>query len=277
MKNKGLVIFLIVLLAICVVFLSGLLFFSISGKKIKGPFGFFNTYKISTTKIYDKVYENDFKDIDIDTSAANIEIKTGSENKLVIYGEENLLSIDDANEILSLRYDSEPCHFFCFNIKSAKIVLYLKEEYNGKININNDYGDIDIEKFEHSKIQVDSAFGDTLVKGALDVVLSSSCGDIDIGEVENAEVHNNYGDINIKKITNKADIEDDCGDIEINEVDLKENSTIENNFGNIKIKKTNYIMIESIVSLGDNKFNKNNYKSDIVLNIKNDCGDIEVN
>lgn len=276
MKNKGLIIFIIVLLAICVIFLSGLLFLSISGKKIKGTFGLFNTYKISNTKIYEKVYENDFKDIDIDTSAANIEIKTGSENKVVIYGDEKLLSIDDITN-LSIRYDSEPCHFFCINIKSAKIEVYLKEEYNGKIDINNDYGDIEIADFKNSTVNVNSSFGDTKVRGAKEVSLSSSCGDIDIGEVENAEVHNNYGDISINKITNKASIKDDCGDIEIDEVDLKENSTIENNFGDIKVKKTNDIMIESKVSLGDNKVNKNNYKSDIVLNITNDCGDIEVN
>lgn len=276
MKNKGVIIFLIVLLAICVIFLSGLLFFSISGKKIKGTFGIFNNYKISNTKIYEKVYENDFKDINIDTSAANIEVKTGSENKVVIYGDEKLLSIDDITN-LSIRYDSEPCHFFCINIKSAKIEVYINEEYNGKIDINNVYGDIEIDNFKNAKVNIDSSYGETKVRGAKEVNLSSSCGDIEIGEVENAEVHNNYGDINISKITNKASIKDDCGDIEIDEVDLKENSTIENNFGDITVKRTNDIMIESKVSLGDNKVNKNNYKSDIVLNITNDCGDIEVN
>lgn len=276
MKNKGLIIFVIVLLIICILLLSGILFFSLSGKKINGVGRLFNTYRISNTRIYDKTYDDPFTSISIDTAAANIEIKKGNENKVVIYGEEDKLSIsDDTN--LSIRYDSEPCHFFCLNVTSSKIEVYLDETFKGDINIDNDYGDIEIDDFIYSKVKVDSSFGDTEISSAQSVDLSSSCGDIKVGEVGYALINNNYGDIKISKITEKANIEADCGDIKINEVDLKENSSIENNLGNIKIDRTNDIMIESKVSLGDNKVNNSNNKSDIILKITNDCGDIKVN
>ena len=47
--------------------------------------------------------------------------------------------------------------------------------------------------------------------------------------------------------------------------------------GDIKINSTNDIRIDAKVSLGEEKVNNSNYKSDIVLNLENSCGNIEVN
>lgn len=277
MKNKGLIIFTIVLLTICVIVLSGILFLGLTGmgKKIKFN-NIFGTYRVSNTKVYDKVYDKEFKSIDIDVAAANIEIKKGDENKLVILGDEKLLTVDE-EDTLRIKYDSEPCHIFCFNVKSAKIELTLREDYDGRISIKSDFGDTEVEEFPKSTIEIDSSYGDTKVLRTKNADLSSSCGNIKIGEVENAIIKNDFGDIKINKITNKTEISASCGDIKIDEVELKENSTIENNMGNVKINKTNDIMIESKVSLGDNDVKNVNYKSDVLLRIENDCGDIKVN
>lgn len=276
MKSRGLIIFVIILLVICVILLSGILFLSLNNN-IKGFKNVFKRYHISTTKILEKDYERKFNNIDIDTAAADIEIKKGDSYKVVVYGEDELLTFNDENE-LSIKYDSKPCYFFCFtSVTSAKIEVYLKEDYDGEIKINNDFGDVKVSEFKNSKVTIESAFGDSSIEGCETIDISSSCGDIKIGEVGNATIKNNYGDIDVIKITNKANIKADCGDIEIKEVDLKENSYIENNFGDIRIKKTNDIYIDSKVSLGDNRVNNNNHKSDITLNITNDCGDIKVN
>lgn len=274
MKNKGLIIFSIVILIICILLLSGILFFSLSGKKGIN-FGI-NNYQVSNTKVYDKVYNHKFNKIDIETDAADIEIKKGSVNKVVIYGEENQLSISD-DDTLHIKYTAKKCNFFCINVRAAKVEVYLTEDFDNKLEIKNSYGDIEIDEFENSIINIDSSCGDTKVKKADSIELHSSCGDVVIGETKNATIENNLGDININRITNKTDIKADCGDIEIKELDLKENSSIENNLGDISIKKTNDIRIDSKVSLGDNDVKNNNYSSNIILKIENSCGDINVN
>ena len=106
--------------------------------------------------------------------------------------------------------------------------------------------------------------------------MKSSCGDIEIGTVNDAKVKNNYGDITIRNINNYMNIEADCGDIEIENVNINKNSYIKNSLGNIEIAHTNDIHIDAKTDLGDTSVN-DNYKADITLTIKNNCGDIEVN
>ena len=91
------------------------------------------------------------------------------------------------------------------------------------------------------------------------------------------ELEQRIGDIKIDKVNEFLDIKADCGDIKIKYVDIKENSKIENNMGDIKINSTNDIRIDAKVSLGEEKVNNSNYKSGIVLNLENSCGNIEVN
>lgn len=277
MKNRGLIIFTIVLLIICSIILSGILVVSLSSRSFMGMRGLFRIQNVSNTKIYDQVYDDVFKSINIDTNAANIKIKKGKENKVLIYGDEKALTISESEDF-SINYEAELCKFFCIsNPNAAKIEIYLNDSFNGSIEINNKFGDIEIDEFTNSDIKIDSAYGDTIVDGGLNVSLSSDCGNIDVGEAVNLTVDNNFGDIRVNIISNKASINADCGNIDIKEIDIKEDSHIENHMGNIRIDKTNDILIDSKVSLGDNEVNNSNYKSDIVLKIINNCGDIRVN
>ena len=73
------------------------------------------------------------------------------------------------------------------------------------------------------------------------------------------------------------DIKQDCGDVEIENITLNKDSKISNDFGVITIDSTNDIFIDAEVELGDKKKKKNNRKSNITLEIENECGDIKVN
>ena len=106
--------------------------------------------------------------------------------------------------------------------------------------------------------------------------LENDCGDIYIGKVKTIKASNSYGDIEIGKVLSELNIENDCGDISIDEVNLSKDSFIKDDYGNINIGKTNEIFIDAKVALGDVEINKNDRKSSVTLQIKNDCGDIIV-
>ena len=107
--------------------------------------------------------------------------------------------------------------------------------------------------------------------------IDQDCGDVEVFEVDRIKVENNYGNINIKKVNKYLEIKEDRGDVEINTINIKENSSIQNNYGDIELGSTNEIYIDAKTKLGDTKINNNYQKSDITLSLENNCGDIEVN
>ena len=277
MKNKGLIIFLIILLFICCFLLGGILYLGLSNRDgINFNFGF--SQRVSNELIFEKTYEDIFEKINITSGASNIEIKESNDDtsKILIYGDKDLLNINDQKS-LNIEYKYKSCIGICFNNRISRIEIYLPEEFNDEIIINNKYGDISVDRFNNSKIDIDSSYGDVRIKGAYEAKVKTSAGDVKIDYVTKAIVDNNYGDIKITDVLSYLDINNDCGDIEINSVNLDTNSTINNNLGDIKIRKTNDIRIDASTSLGDEKVENNNYKSDIVLKITNSCGDIKVN
>ena len=72
-------------------------------------------------------------------------------------------------------------------------------------------------------------------------------------------------------------VDDDCGDIKINNATLNKNSVIKDDYGDITISNIKNVYIYSKTDYGDNDINNNDRKSDVVLKIKNNCGDIKVN
>lgn len=276
MKNKGLIIFLIVILSILALAITGGMFWLLSGR---GGFGFFGIHSssVSTELVYDKTYEDLFKEIRIDSDAGDIYIKhsTNGEVSVKIYGETNQLDVNDKDN-LSIKYVAKKCIGFCFNIQKSKIEITLPESFNGKINIVNKYGDTSIAEFLNATADVSHHYGDISLDGINKGKIVNSCGDINIGTINVAEVKNNYGDIEIKKVLSSLNVEADCGDIEIKDLTIEKNSQIENSLGDISIGKTNDILIDAKTSLGDVYIRNNNYKSDITLSIDNSCGDITV-
>lgn len=276
MKNKGLIIFLIIILGLFALALLAGMFFLLNGN-VRFKFINFNSSSVSEKVVYDKNYEHIFEDINIDSDAGDIYIRKSNvdEVKVKIYGETKQLSVEDDNN-LSIKYVSKKCIGFCFNVVKSKIEITLPNDYDGNINIENKYGDTIIDEFLNANIDVYHNYGDIEIDGVKNGKIVNNCGDINIGTISNAEVENNYGDIEIKSVLSSLDVNADCGDIEIRKINLEKNSSIKNSFGDIEVGLTNEIRIDAHTSLGDTKVRNNNYKSDIVLNIDNSCGDITV-
>jgi hypothetical protein len=261
--------------------------------KNKKSFNFrFNFKQVSEELQINKQYEEIFKEINIETTAADIEIKKSDDNiiKLKTYSKENQSTEEVNNDILTIKVTNEKCKFLCINTKISKIELYLPENYENKININNQYGDIKIENFENSNIDIIEDAGDIKIDGTNIAKINNKYGDIKIGNINkgdikasagdieiintnNIKIENKYGDVKIENINEYVNIKADCGDIKIENLNIIEDSSIEDNYGDIKINNTN-AFVDAHTDLGDTKI-KNN-RSDVTLKIENDCGDIIV-
>ena len=297
MNNKSLKIILIIFLSILAIGLS--IFFAIvlTNKKFKFGHFHFGGHKVSNELVFNEEYDTIFDTIKIDSKSSDIEIKDGKSSKIkvIIYGDKDETKVDTIDNKLSIKSNEKSCTGFCFNMTIAKIEVYLPSSYSGNINITNNYGDIDIDKFDNLVLdakldagdikaesiktgKIKNSYGNIKIYGySENLDIEEDCGDVEISKVDRIKVENNYGDINIDKVNEYLQIAEDCGNIKIDSLELKENSTIKNSYGDIKIGSTNEIYIDAKTSLGDTKINNNYKKSDITLTIDNSCGDIKVN
>ena len=296
MNNKTLKIILIIFLSILVIGLSVFFVNILTNKNFR--FGHFSFgHKVSNELVFNQEYETVFDTIKIDSKSSDIEIKEGNESKVkvVIYGDKDETNVEVVNNKLNIKSNEKGCIGFCFNMTIAKIEVYLPSSYSGNINIENNYGDVNIGNFDNlilyatldaGDIKVDSlktgkiknSYGDIKISGySKELNIDQDCGDVEVSEVDRIKLENNYGDINIGKVNEYLQIKEDCGDVEIASLNLKENSSIHNSYGDIKIGSTNEIYINAKTSLGDTKVNNNYQKSDVTLTIDNSCGDIRVN
>lgn len=196
------------------------------------------------------------------SNAGDIEIKESTDKKIhiTVYGENpDELKVTLNNNELNIDFSEYTKKFIAFNFYTNDIIVYIPKEYSKQININSKYGDCKILDLENATISI-----------------NQDCGDIELGKVKNITIDSKYGDIDINTILNKCNLESDCGDININKAEIKEDSSIESNLGDIKISETNDIYVDAKTDLGDTKVNTNNRHSEITLKIQNDCGDIKV-
>lgn len=294
MKNKGLIITLIIVLSVMAVSLTVFMINILNGNLRISKFMI--SSKISNELVIDKTYDNVFDKININANASDISIKATNASviRVVIYGNKDKTKIEDINNELLIKQENESCIGFCFNTTISKIEVYLPSNFQNSLFISNNYGDIRIDKLKNANIEVeedygditieegntikvDNDYGDIKIKNANEINIKASAGDVQVDKASNINIENDYGDIYIKNATNYVNVNDNCGDIKIDNLILNKSSNITNDFGDIKIGSTNNIYIEAKVDLGDIKINKNYRQSDIILRIKNDCGDISVN
>jgi len=244
--NRKLIILIIILLCVIAIALSGILIMLIMKGSFLIPKVFDSNYGKSNAQVfYDESYNADtIENININSDCGDIYIKTSNDNSIRVEAKgryKNALSVSNNNGSLSVTYNPESKVSLFSDKWGCDIAVYLPENYQNPISINLSYGDIE----------------------AL--------------ELSNANIQLSYGDIEINHISGKFDIKSNCGDVEINSIDINEKSSIESDLGDISIEKTNDIRIESEVSLGDNEINYTNQSSDVVLSVTADLGDIEIN
>ncbi len=289
MKNKSLIIMLIGILSFVAIILVWFMF-----KVINNNYSFKFSKEESNELIVDTNLEASISRVNINARNGNVYIKESANKdaRIILYGNKDKTKYEIKDGVLTIKSEERGCFGICFNTLSAKIELYLPNDYEGNIEVNNNYGDIEIGKFNLANIkitadagdvfvdagktiQIDNNFGDVKLNKAEKAILKDDCGDIDVGTVLDIKVKNSYGDITIDEILKRLEVEADCGDIEISDLSINENSTINNSLGDIKINKTNEIKIDAKTSLGDTTVN-NSFNSSVTLTVRNSCGDIEI-
>ena len=294
MKNKKLIITFIILLSLIAIALI-IFFIGLVKNDFKLPY-FKSNYNVSNNLVIDKNYNQLFNKINLNLDEADIYIKKSETNdtRVAIYGNKENFTINDDNNTLEIKSKKENCIGFCFNKKISKVDIYLPADYDKEININNNYGNIKIEEFNKAIMNIDEDCGDVEIQsgnivnvknqyGDINInkvnksKIEEDCGDVSINKVNSVTVKNSYGDTKITNINKYLNIKNDCGDIELGNVNLTKNSYIKNDYGDIEIDYTNKIFIDATTDLGDIEVKDNFNKSDITLKIKNDCGDINVN
>lgn len=135
MKNKGLGITLIVLLAIIAIALISIMILAIVNKD--------KEFRISLFSIGDKtklIYENKYdireiEDIGINVASQNVKFVEGNENeiKVTIYGEENeKYNVNVENKKLKISRENKVFHIFMFmSWVKEEIVVELPKNYGG--------------------------------------------------------------------------------------------------------------------------------------------------
>lgn len=232
MKNKKVIITLIVLLVIVIIALT-VFFIGLLNHNFKLSSFVFKS-KVSEELVFNETYELDFNEVRIETDASNIEIKqTTDENiQLMIYGKEENMVVDTKNDILKIKLAAKKCIGFCFNKEISKVELYLPINYDKKITIDSSYGDINIDEFLNANmyikeecgdvsviggniVNVENNYGDITIEKANIATIEEDCGDIKIGTINEIKAKNSYGDIKINTINHSLDLENDCGDIKV--------------------------------------------------------------
>ncbi len=294
MKNKKVIILLIVLSVVACILLLGIMFSLLSGK---GGLFFKKEYRVNNNELSSEVFENNYNSIELSLTASEVMIMDTSSDqiKLVLFGDSlNDFKINKDSNNLSIHQTKKKCRGLCFNYKVDRVELYLPQNYAQKIVISNNLGDINVNNFTEANVTISNNYGDVKVGrvNQLDVdcdygdveifevnegVIKNAAGDIAIEKGHDLKIENNYGDVEITHVLSSINAELDCGDIEITNLNLTKDSIIENSLGNIEIGSTNQIYLDAQVDLGKIKI-KNNYReSDITLKLENNCGNIEVN
>ena len=294
MKSKKAIALLITLLVLLIISLVGLMIFIMNNKfnmKFKGIF----TQRIEELQI-EETYKNNYEKININTDAADVYVKQSEDEDIhvKVYSEKEKSRVIDNEIELNIEVEQKKCVGICINNKVSKVELYIPENYEKEIKIDNKYGDIEIASFEKLNLEIKEDAGDIKIASANIVNINNSYGDIEIGtikegtikeaagdikidKVNSIDIKNNFGDTKITEVNEYIKIDADAGDVRINTLNITKDSFIEMNAGDVRIENTNDIYVDAETDVGSAKVNNNNRNAEITLKIENNVGDIKVN
>lgn len=218
--------------------------------------------------------------ISSDSDTANIHILKSTDGaekvKVHILAEEKVKVSAEKNDSSIDIYVKEECHFICFGQKKSTIDIVLPENYEGDFKIKSDAGDIDIDDFEKASLDLDTDAGDNKIGKLKAITANVDTGKVEIKGAENINVEIDAGDLRINECTNKLYVKNDTGNVEIDNLSLKEDSTVIVDVGNIKINNVGDVRVDVNKSVGNSSVNGGNPKADVNLTVKADVGNIDI-
>ncbi len=259
-------------------------------------FSTWNEPHTSITQSYSHKLNKNIKDISINYKDADIEIEsTDSNNIEVNYSlsgrqskvkefKDSTVKFEETGTSLELSLPNE-----FSNIYNISITLLLPKSYTGNLNIKSNNGYVSLRDLTLSRLNLNLNYGDINLQTikANDVNLKASNGDIQLNDssINNSDISVNYGDIYVQGFIGNSNIECNNGSIETILSKLGKNTSIstkygEINFNNIKNLNDYQILARSNIngiyhedkSIDDKSFSLGNGKN--IVNLNNTNGDI---
>lgn len=262
-SNKPIIITTIILLTILVFVLVIFLVAALNGKT-GFNLGLINIGTGNNELIMGRTFESEnIKKIDIKQDAGKIIFKESPNQNITveIYGDdENIVDIALNDYTLNIDYTKQK-KFALINFETPEndVIVYIPTNHQAVINLLNDYGECNMIDLENAEVNI-----------------NCNAGDVNLGKIKNATIKCDFGNIKIKEVLNKCNIEANCGNVEIDCISILENSMIKTDMGNVEIDDTNDIYINGNCDMGSVDINSNNRNSEIELKIESDCGNISV-
>ena len=260
MNRKKFAISLIILFTVAAVALTSLLVaVLLKGNNFNFSFDFSNNNMTlideASVDSIDKVYLNLYStDVEIKQSTDDkikIEYYSNRDNNPKVEVNDTTIFVDETNYNVS-------CIGFCN--QRRKVVVYLTSSYEGKIDINTKSGDV------KSEVNIISSS------------INTSSGDVRLSAAENADIKTSSGDVFISEANKSLSVKTSSGDVVIDTLNITESSEIVTSSGDVNIKNNvSDCYVDYKTSSGDQRINKSNRKSDIILKVVTSSGDITVN
>lgn len=263
MKNKGFYIFLIVLLSVIVLGLGALLVFGLTHK---GFFGFgMGANNISGHLALEQEYDlADFNTISVNVRAGEVKVHStsGDMSKATLKffaDNDDWALVEMKDKALKIEDDTPECHGFCLHQVGVLVDLYLPADYNGSLDIDNDYGKTTVDLLSEATLRLDNA-----------------AGDVELGGAKNIDAKLNAGRLTIGDCFGRLNVENNMGDVEISQLHLTEDSVVDLDMGDVEIRSVGDVHVAADVDLGNKNVSGGNDSAPITLRVKNNMGNITI-
>ena len=247
MKNKGVKIILIIILAILVIALVNFMIYAIINRN--------NDYSVrfsliafgdNTEKIFEKEYNSEELDkINVDVSSSNVFIEKSTVDKIKVtaYGdkEEKINETINDKELSITKSNMKIFIFAMFYWTDEKIIIQIPNNYDGEFDINTTSGDIVTDNLENNITNLESSSGKIDCKNINTGSFKSSSGDITIGNGNEITIQTSSGSIKTGNF-NKLSAEASSGDIEVGKIG---ESTIKTSSGKILVESAKRLQAEA--------------------------------
>ena len=256
MKNKGIKITLIIILAIIVIALVNFMIYAIINRNNDYSVKFsLISFGDNTEKIFEKEYEPEELDkINVDISSSNVFIEKADVDKIKVtaYGEKNeKINETINNKELSIKKSKTKVFIFAmFYWCDEKIIIQVPNDCDEEFNIQTSSGDIIVPDLEGDNIQLKTSSGKIQCGNINNGKIESSSGDIFIGNGNEVTLKASSGSIKAGDF-NKLSLDTSSGDIEVGTI--SEDATIKTASGKIILNRANKLKAEAIS--GDIKIN----------------------
>ena len=247
MKNKGIKITLIIILAIIVIALVNFMIYAIINRN--------NDYSVkfsliafgdNTEKIFEKEYEpGELDRINVDVSSSNVLIEKADVDKIKVtaYGEkdEKINETINNNELSITKSKTKVFIFAMFYWCDEKIIIQVPNDCEQEFNIHTSSGDIAAPNLENNVINLESSSGKIECGNINNGNFKSSSGDITVGNGNEITIQTSSGSIKAGDF-NKLSAEASSGDVEVGKVG---ESTIKTSSGKMLVESAKRLQAEA--------------------------------